>query len=300
MSVVQDAWIPFIIKQLGKNIFIPLPPPPILMNGTHGVPPGAGYTLDHSKAHRLLEVKQSHVPYETTKTIQVRSLSHHTESDVSNQLPSTFDILGGREKKKRLYCTSSSFSEDGTNESPRDNTKRQKFSEHSTGEHRLTIHFESFGKFGKVPQSFGRKGSLIPDGICGTHTLYHQDWRFEILHGPVIEGETCLIWRVTNLSSRKMSELTETSLEAQMRRERGWTISSKVFREALKSRLSDLENELKKETNQTKKANLESLLKALKPSRFTEGLLAFGLLHESVQNRMRQELEAQQINPPSV
>ena len=34
--------------------------------------------------------------------------------------------------------------------------------------------FLDFGKVGKITQVFGRKGGIIPDGLCGTNEVYNE------------------------------------------------------------------------------------------------------------------------------
>ena len=37
------------------------------------------------------------------------------------------------------------------------------------------IDFLDFGKVGKITQVFGRKGGIIPDGLCGTNEVYNEN-----------------------------------------------------------------------------------------------------------------------------
>jgi len=51
------------------------------------------------------------------------------------------------------------------------------------GQERLQIEFESLGTLppeGVPIQTFGRQRLPIPDGLCGTHHMYSQSWKFEI------------------------------------------------------------------------------------------------------------------------
>jgi len=160
------------------------------------------------------------------------------------------------------------------------------------GERRLVIIFEDIGECGPCPQTFGKSGALIPDGVCGTHTVYNERWRFEIAHGnDVFQIDklicVCITWKITNLTTGTTTSMTETRDEAVIRNSQGQTISNKVFREALESRARDLEERLEKETNPKRVAQLQSLIKALRPKRFSEGPLIFGLQHRVVQEKMQ-------------
>lgn len=161
------------------------------------------------------------------------------------------------------------------------------------GEKRLVIAFEALGTRGQYPQTFGKSGALIPHGIIGTHTVYNERWRFEILHASeVFEVDrlkcVCLTWKVTNLATGTTTSITETRDEAAIRNSQGQTISNKVFREALEARAKDLEKHLETETNTKRIAQLQSLIRALRPKRFSEGPLIFGLQHRVVQEKMQQ------------
>ena len=163
------------------------------------------------------------------------------------------------------------------------------------GEKRLVILFECLGTKGKHPQTFGKSGAYIPDGICGSHTVYNERWRFEITHSTesfTVEKKVCvcLTWKITNLSTGATTTLTETKDEAILRNSQGQTISNKVFREALEDRARRLEMQLQGETNPKRIAHLESLIRGLRPKRFSEGPLVFGLQHKVVQDNLCAEV----------
>jgi hypothetical protein len=156
------------------------------------------------------------------------------------------------------------------------------------GERRLNIQFTNSGRHVRPPQTFGKYGLVIPDGVQGTHTMYAQPWRFEIKHSRTKTGETVLTWSVTNLSSGSVVAMTETSEQAFQRQTKGNTICNIIVRLALQRRALDLQNEIQqyeRAGNSTKVANLQSLLDEIIPIQCTEGLLFFGLRHAAVQNR---------------
>ena len=158
------------------------------------------------------------------------------------------------------------------------------------GETRLNIKFISLGEPGPIPQRFGKNGCGIPHGLSGTHQMYDQRWKFQVLHVP--QGNSVVIrWVVTNLSSGTVTAVTETLQDAMVRETCGRTICNTVLKNALEIRAVELENspELYDE-NPTKSANVQNLIKVLRPKRCTVGLLFFGLLHEVVQKTLERNL----------
>ena len=170
------------------------------------------------------------------------------------------------------------------------NSKKKSKLDRLQGEHRLIIQFENLGTLGRNVQNFGNNNCYVPDGLIGTHTVYNQPWKFEIHHGPTEEGVTCIIWKITNLQTGEIHEATETPDEARRRERQGWTISNRLFRDAMKSRVDSLLESLDTETDSTKVANIHSLIKHLQPKRFNEGTLVFGLQHRQIQDRMNKLL----------
>jgi len=157
------------------------------------------------------------------------------------------------------------------------------------GDRRLVIDFECFGSKGDLPQKFGKSGLLIPDGLVGTHTVYQERWRFEIHHttqSVPTSDAVCITWKITNIKSGFTLAKTEAPDEAEARVSLGWTISSRLFREAMTHRANELETMLAGETNECRIANLKSLIKALRPKTFTQGPLVFGLKHRIVQEKI--------------
>lgn len=170
------------------------------------------------------------------------------------------------------------------------------------GERRLVISFESFGTLGKIIQKCGRKPDhevIIPDGLCGSHRVYNENWRFRITHGEEILHDAevgqycCITWEITNVASKKVLSITETSADARKRSILGHTISSKVFREAMEERAVELSMQMEAEEDPSKQASIKTLISALRPRRFSEGLLVFGLqhysVHEACMNKLNQE-----------
>jgi hypothetical protein len=157
------------------------------------------------------------------------------------------------------------------------------------GDRRLVISFEDFGTLGALPQRFGKSGLYIPDGLTGTHTVYQEQWRFQIAHTKDAVPKTdiiCLRWSITNLTTGHTLSKTESLVEAESRSVLGWTISSKLFRDAMHQRATEHEELLRGETNLIKIANLKSLIKTLRPKTFTQGPLIFGLKHRIVQEKI--------------
>jgi len=158
------------------------------------------------------------------------------------------------------------------------------------GESRLRINFLNYGRAGPMRQRFGRGKCCVPDGLSGTHEMYEQNWKFEIIHH--FEGNTTVItWKVTNLASGTVTQVKETPKQAALREMSGRTICNKVVKSALESRSQELERSLADGTseNQSRKASTRNLVAILRPKLCTVGLLFFGLLHESVQNKFPEE-----------
>ena len=161
------------------------------------------------------------------------------------------------------------------------------------GESRLKISFASLGSPGKYPQVFGKSRLGVPDGLSGTYVLYSERWTSEIVHGQdSFEGEdgtkhVLITWKITNLTSGITQSRTETPKEAILRHKDGRTLCNKVFRRALEQRATELEDELRTETNPIRVKTMRNLVKKLRPKHFSEGPLVFGLRHECVQSRFR-------------
>jgi hypothetical protein len=216
-------------------------------------------------------------PIQTKPVMINRKRSSPIESSSSNSSP------------KNMRMTASSITSDSEDSSSDRGSDKKSGS--LRGERRLVIAFDSLGSRGKYPQTFGKSGALIPDGVCGAHTVYNERWKFEITHGKdvfVVDKIqcVCVTWKVTNLMTSAVTSVTETRDEAIIRNTQGQTISNRVFREALEARAKDLERRAKEETNSKRLAQVEALIRSLRPKRFSEGPLIFGLQHKSVQDRM--------------
>jgi hypothetical protein len=162
------------------------------------------------------------------------------------------------------------------------------------GESRLKITFSNLGTPGNYPQVFGKSRLGVPDGLCGTYVLYSERWQSEILHetGSEFQGDdgtqhVLITWKISNLTSGITQLRTETPKEAILRHKDGRTLCNKVFRKALEQRATDLEGDLKHETNPIRIKTMKNLIKKLRPKHFSEGPLVFGLRHESVQTRFK-------------
>jgi hypothetical protein len=155
------------------------------------------------------------------------------------------------------------------------------------GETRLKITFINLGVPGAIPQKFGKSGSWIPHGLVATHEMYEQPWKVEVYHEQNYRDRPTLItWKVTNLVSESVIQMTETSKQAAVRAHSGRTICNRVLKKALDSRAEELEASLIFIDNPTRYANVMNHIKALRPKRCTVGLLFFGLLHDTVQREM--------------
>jgi len=161
------------------------------------------------------------------------------------------------------------------------------------GERRLTIQFDSYGTRGVVPQTFGRGSCIIPDGLCGRHTLYGESWFFSVKHETYDKesGLACVTWSMKSLASNQNLSRTETLAEARKRELHGRTIANQVVKKALEMRAQELEARLALEQNETWRLHLKGKIDALRPARFTQGPLAFGLHHKAVQDRMKELLQ---------
>ena len=164
------------------------------------------------------------------------------------------------------------------------------------GERRLIINFDSYGEKTPNLQTCGKNGNIvIPHGIVGSHTAYSENWKFEIYYtsltaAPDALGCIPLMWKITNLTTNISHTRTETPTEAKMRMSKGRTISNRVFREALEHRAKELERELAREIHDCRIANLQSRIARLRPRKFSEGSLIFGLQHRIIQEKMQGDL----------
>jgi hypothetical protein len=176
------------------------------------------------------------------------------------------------------------------------------------GENRLKIKFQNLGHLGEVPQHFGKKRAMIPDGVVGTHEVYGQRWKWEIRHLHKTSSElsdddkmnnsnnnnflTTVQWTIINLSSGTKIVRVETPHEAFLREFKGQTICNQLLRDALNVRANELEQDLERfKDKPVKVANIKSCLRSLRPKKCIMGLLFFGLLHQCVQDNLKLEEE---------
>jgi len=164
------------------------------------------------------------------------------------------------------------------------------------GEQRLMIVFDSFGRLTSHPQKMGRKQGFIPDGVSGTFSMYGESWGFEVKHEQVVkcddgEERVCIRWTVTNKVSGVTHSVVETPSDATKRDIRGVSLCNKVFVQAMELRAREYEVLVEKEKNSEspnmlKVSNYRSRAQCLRPQRFSEGPLLFGLRHKCVQENM--------------
>jgi hypothetical protein len=246
-----------------------------------------------SKVATLLEAGRRLAPEVVLPTAQTVPTSSSVSGGDENAIE-TLDTKFRSPKQKRRKSNSSFSTEEDEEKTPP--SKRRRVTPLGTsiefgnmvGEHRLRITFESYGAKGKIPQTFGKKGMYIPDGLQGAHTMYNEHWQFETRHEPENEqGVVCITWIIKNASSGQELAVTETVSEAKKRVSLGHTISNRVFQKAMERRANELEASLAGETNECRLSNIHSLVKALRPHSFSEGLLAFGLQHKIVQEKIK-------------
>jgi hypothetical protein len=185
-------------------------------------------------------------------------------------------------------CSSPNSTSTGSSSSnSSNNSKQQQQPVAHAGETRLRIGFSSYGRTGLQVQHYGKSGCIIPDGLCGTHEMYDQPWRFEVSHEMQSESSLVLItWTITNMASGAVTCMRETPQQATLREFSGRTICNKVVKMALTSRAKELEASLATLSEGSKRQAVENAVKVLRPKLCTVGLLFFGLLHDSVQKRV--------------
>ena len=284
----------YFLKQLGNSIFLPLQSsvlPSFQLSNNKSNFESSKRNFELLAAELINYSANSTRFFQADKKLKRQGDDEEEDEEVENEDIDEEEVNHTHKAKTSSSSSSSLFrtiptpSTSSSRSSPTDEKKLV-----YRGESRLKIRFESFGRRGKLPQTFGKiRVGIIPDGLCGTHTLYKQPWKFEIHHGLAVGDHVCITWRITNLSTMKRYEMTESLEESKIRQRRGRTISNQVFRAAIDDRVNELKALLLAETKEVRKANLESLIKTLQPKQFSEGLLVFGLQHACVQERMRAE-----------
>jgi hypothetical protein len=161
------------------------------------------------------------------------------------------------------------------------------------GERRVAIEFESCGKVGQLPQTYGKGLLIVPDGCIGRYSAFGQRWKFSINHalGPITcedgVSRMCISWSITNLTSGLTHTVVETAMDALKRDRDGKTLCNRVVREALLLRANGLEKELEQTSDPNIVLDLQTQLKTMQTKRFSEGPLFFGLRHLSLQTELR-------------
>jgi len=155
---------------------------------------------------------------------------------------------------------------------------------------RVRIEFLDFGKVGEVVQVFGKKGGIISDGLCGTNSIFNEQWKFEILHKR--QEQTVLIeWNITNLTSGNKLSRIETPGEAYRRNHHGRTICNNVVKSVFEQRAKELEDSLEYcQGSSVSSASLHRRSKRLRRKRCLIGLMFFGLQHKILQDFLRAQL----------
>jgi hypothetical protein len=162
------------------------------------------------------------------------------------------------------------------------------------GESRLAITFLNLGEAKPNPETLGWRSLAIPDGLSGTFIMYGENWRFLIEYGQAITCPDGLVrrrleWSICNQCAPDFKALViENDAEVMRRSSRGVTVCNRVFRIALEARAKFYEAEVEQERaqaspNDLKIKQLMSRIHILRPERFAEGPLLFGLRHGVVQ-----------------
>jgi len=202
----------------------------------------------------------------------------------------------GEERIKPKSKSSKVLQEDEADDAqPTPKEKKNRSSSIFNGEDRLVIDFESFGKLSDCPQKMGRREGFIPDGVCGSFSMYGEPWQFSIDHerkARIGDSEViCIRWTITNKTSKISHSILETAAEARKREQRGVSLCNRVFTEAMDIRARQYEEMIEEEKqgqppNLLHISNLRSRALSLRPHRFAEGPLLFGLRHKCVQNAL--------------
>ena len=261
------------------------------------------FTMNPVFSESTIEEKQPQ-PQNNARLIKMREPQQQhkkkqaTSLEAANTAPISTSVINKEEEDEEEQNKEIEEERASLNETPNKKLKIKKGAE-LKGEKRLTIRFENFGELGPHIQTFGKNGMLaIPHGLRGSHFMYHETWKFEIEHDfdSYFIDETgnkclCIIWRIVNVATGEVHEAKETKREASYRMQKGRTISTRLFKEALDRGVSFYQEELSK-IDQSKRENeypvkdLKRKIRHLRPRRFSEGTLAFGLQHEMVQRHL--------------
>ena len=201
---------------------------------------------------------------------------------------------------QKVASSSSSSSPISFQRSSKRRRKERTPSDGFNGEDRLTISFENFGEILdiNVCPRIGNRDALIPNGLCGSFMMYGEKWQFEVKYcGEGVSTDAisrmCIEWTIGNKESAVLPyTLRESAEDARRRSVRGVTLCNRVFTEALDLRAKEYQTMIDQERNSNgpnvlKISNLENRMQALRPQRFSEGPLLFGLRHRSVQDHFK-------------
>jgi hypothetical protein len=164
------------------------------------------------------------------------------------------------------------------------------------GEERLHIHFLPCDKSQEIrpTQRLGNKPVLIPDGLSGIFCLYDERWKFHIEYTNHIvipedkeeDNIVCIRWTMTHVKTNKSVSITETPAEARKRQIRGLSVCNKVMLMAMEAVACEYEAMAEKDNMLLHHMiNHRARAKSLRPRRYSEGPLLFGLRHQCVQKR---------------
>jgi hypothetical protein len=201
-----------------------------------------------------------------------------------------------RREMKRNHAPKQNVKEKVRVEAPRLRKRSANNELELNGECRLMITFLNYGKLPENFETFGAQKRHIPDGLCGSFVMYGETWKFEIKYREPVECEdgvtrTAIEWCVGNAHSElPMHCSLETASDVLKRHSRGITLCNKVFREGLEIRAREYEADIaaenaKPEPNVLRIKSYADRIKAMRPQRFAEGPLLFGLRHQSIQER---------------
>jgi hypothetical protein len=157
------------------------------------------------------------------------------------------------------------------------------------GETYLKINFLSYGVRGQTPQTYGNQGMMIPDGLHGRHQMHNEEWEFKVRHVQQ-DSETsniCIEFTLINLTTKIQISKMETELQASNRRLSGeCAVPNEVLHQALQISVNELERSMFEVEDVPENRSRKSLMRSKQSRSFSDGMLAFGLLHQCVQDNL--------------
>jgi len=242
--------------------------------------------VEQDEGHLVLQTSDDEAEILMTETKKARLRDKMTKKSLKRSSSSSSSIRRQQQKG------------DSPNRSNKARKKYKKDAEGLNGEQRLLIHFGSYGKMTAHPQRIGVREGLgfIPDGIEGSFSMYGEIWDFSVKHEELVKCDdgfdrVCIRWTITNRESGKVTSLVESAADAKRRDLRGISLCNRVFTQAMELRAKDYDELAETETNSSE-PNLEqaaiyrSRAQSLRPHRFSEGPLLFGLRHKSAQDKI--------------